>query len=168
MPDKIIPNKTLYCTIKQEANQPKFKRIMNSYKEVKADFLTIGFWVSSLLAAILAVPSIGIFVYILTFFDNIVAGALLAFGIHFALLSVADRISNFLVSMVDDNQEKTELHGFMASDFFTFETDEENVMVLSINHEGKEKKDIHSYMLEHQVFHVALNKYSEKTPRLTY
>jgi len=168
MPDKIIPNKTLYCTIKQEANQPKFKRIMNSYKEVKADFLTIGFWVSSLLAAILAVPSIGIFVYILTFFDNIVAGALLAFGIHFALLSVADRISNFLVSMVDDNQEKTELHGFMASDFFTFETDEENVMVLSINHEGKEKKDIHSYMLEHQVFHLALNKYSEKTPRLTY
>jgi len=168
MPDKIIPNKTLYCTIKQEANQPKFKRIMNSYKEVKADFLTIGFWVSSLLAAILAVPSIGIFVYILTFFDNIVAGALLAFGIHFALLSVSDRISNFLVSMVDDNQEKTELHGFMASDFFTFETDEENVMVLSINHEGKEKKDIHSYMLEHQVFHLALNKYSEKTPRLTY
>ena len=87
MPDKIIPNKTLYCTIKQETNQPKFKRIMNSYKEVKADFLTIGFWVSSLLAAILAVPSIGIFVYILTFFDNIVAGALLAFGIHFALLT---------------------------------------------------------------------------------
>ena len=168
MPDKIIPNKTLYCTIKQETSQPKIKRIMNSYKEVKADFLTIGFWVSSLLAAILAVPSIGIFIYILTIFDSIVAGALLAFGIHFALLSVADRISNFLVSMVDDNQEKTELHGFMASDFFTFETDEENVMVLSINHEGKEKKDIHSYMLEHQVFHLALNKYSEKTPRLTY
>ena len=168
MPDKIIPNKTLYCTIKQETNQPKIKRIMNSYKDIRVDFLTIGFWVSSLLAAILAVPSIGIFIYILTIFDSILAGALLAFGIHFALLSVADRISNFLVSMVDDNQEKTELHGFMASDFFTFETDEENVMVLSINHEGKEKKDIHSYMLEHQVFHLALNKYSEKTPRLTY
>ena len=168
MPDKIIPNKTLYCTIKQETNQPKIKRIMNSYKDIRVDFLTIGFWVSSLLAAILAVPSIGIFIYILTIFDSIVAGALLAFGIHFALLSVADRISNFLVRMVDDNQKKTDLHGFMASDFFTFETDEENFMVLSINHEGKEKKDIHSYMLEHQVFHIVMNKYSEKVPRLTY
>ena len=168
MPDKIIPNKTLYCTIKQEVTQPKIKRIMNSYKEVKADFLTIGFWVSSLLAAVLAIPSIGIFIYILTIFDSIIAGALLAFGIHFALLSVADRISNFLVNLIDDDQKKTEIHGFMSSDFFTFETDEENVMVLSINHEGKEKKDIHSYMLEHQVFHLALNKYSEKTPRLTY
>ena len=71
MPDKIIPNKTLYCTIKQEVTQPKIKRIMNSYKEVKADFLTIGFWVSSLLAAVLAIPSIGIFIYILTIFDSI-------------------------------------------------------------------------------------------------
>jgi hypothetical protein len=56
----------------------------------------------------------------------------------------------------------------MSSDFFTFETDEENVVVLSIKENGKEKKEVHSYMLEHQVFHAALNKYSKKTPKLTY
>ena len=56
----------------------------------------------------------------------------------------------------------------MSADHFTFETDEENVVVLSVKEDGKEKKDVHSYMLEHQVFHLALNKYSEKTPRLTY
>ena len=65
--------------------------------------------------------------------------------------------------------EKPDVHGFMASDFFTFETDEENVVVLSVKEEdGKERKDVHSYMLEHQVFHIALNKYSKNTPKLTY
>ena len=134
----------------------------------RLDFLALGFWVSSILAAILAIPSIGVFVYVFTVLDNILVGALLAFGIHFVILSVSDKIANFLIRTIDGEKEKRDIHGFMASDFFTFETDEENVVVLSINEDGKEKKDVHSYMLEHQVFHAALNKYSENTPKLTY
>ena len=134
----------------------------------RLDFLALGFWVSSILAAILAIPSIGVFVYVFTVLDNILVGALLAFGIHFVILSVSDKIANFLIRIIDGEKMKRDIHGFMASDFFTFETDEENVVVLSINEDGKEKKDVHSYMLEHQVFHVALNKYSENTPKLTY
>ena len=168
MLEKIIPNRKLYCTIKQQTPPPKIKRILNSYKDVKVDFLTVGFWVSSILATILSVPSIGIFVYFFTILDNILAGTLIAFGVHFALLSVSDRITKFLINVIDSNEEKKDVHGFMSSDFFTFETDEENVIVLSINDNGKEKKDVHSYMLEHQVFHVALNKYSKNTPKLTY
>ena len=134
----------------------------------RLDFLALGFWVSSILAAILAIPSIGVFVYVFTVLDNILVGALLAFGIHFVILSVSDKIANFLIRIIDGEKMKRDIHGFMASDFFTFETDEENVVVLSINEAGKEKKDVHSYMLEHQVFHAALNKYSENTPKLTY
>ena len=132
------------------------------------DFLALGFWVSSILAAILAIPSIGVFVYFFTVLDNILVGALLAFGIHFIILSVSDKIANFLIRTIDGEKIKRDVLGFMASDFFTFETDEENVMVLSINEDGKERKDVHSYMLEHQVFHAALNKYLKKTPKLTY
>ena len=134
----------------------------------RLDFLALGFWVSSILAAILAIPSIGVFVYVFTVLDNILVGALLAFGIHFVILSVSDKIANFLIRIIDGEKMKRDIHGFMASDFFTFETDEENVVVLSINEDGKEKKVVHSYMLEHQVFHAALNKYSENTPKLTY
>ena len=134
----------------------------------RLDFLALGFWVSSILAAILAIPSIVVFVYVFTVLDNILVGALLAFGIHFVILSVSDKIANFLIRIIDGEKMKRDIHGFMASDFFTFETDEENVVVLSINEDGKERKDVHSYMLEHQVFHVALNKYSKNTPKLTY
>ncbi len=134
----------------------------------RLDFLALGFWVSSVLAAILAIPSIGVFVYFFTVLDNILVGALLAFGIHFVILSVSDKIASFLIRTIDGEKEKRDIHGFMASDFFTFETDEENVVVLSINEGGKERKDVHRYMLEHQVFHTTLNKYSKKTPKLTY
>ena len=134
----------------------------------RLDFLALGFWVSSILAAILAIPSIGVFVYFFTVLDSILVGALLAFGIHFIILSVSDRIANFLIRIIDGEKIKRDIHGFMASDFFTFETDEENVVVLSINEDGKERKDVHSYMLEHQVFHATLNKYSKNTPKLTY
>jgi len=134
----------------------------------RLDFLALGFWVSSILAAILTIPSIGVFVYFFTVLDNILVGALLAFGIHFVILSVSDRIANFLIRTVDGEKIKKDVHGFMASDFFTFETDEENVVVLSIKKDGKERKDVYSYMLEHQVFHTALNQYPKNTPKLTY
>ena len=134
----------------------------------RLDFLALGFWVSSILAAILAVPSVGIFVYFYTVLDNILVGALFAFGIHFVILSISDRIANFLIRTIDGEKIKRDIQWFMASDFFTFETDEENVVVLSIKKDGKERKEVHSYMLEHQIFHTTLNKYSKNTPKLTY
>ena len=164
---RVIPNNKLYYAIKERA-EPEIKRVMSPYKDKKIDFLALGFWVSSIVAAILAVPSIAVFVYFYTVFDSILVGGVLAFIVHFALLAVSDRISNFLTNLIDDKEKKPDIHGFMSSDYFTFETDEENVVVFSIDEDGKEKKDVHSYMLEHQVFHVALNKYSKKTPKLTY
>jgi hypothetical protein len=167
MLQRIIPNTKLYYLIRERA-QPDIKRVMSPYKDAQIDFLALGVWVSSILGIILAVPSIGVFVYFYAVLDNLLIGAVLAIGTHFALLSVSDRISHFLTNLIDDKKKKPDIHGFMSSDFFTFETDEENVVILSIDDNGKERKDVHSYMLEHQVFHVALNKYSKKTPKLTY
>ena len=164
---RVIPNNKLFYMIRERA-QPEIKRVMSPYQDKKIDFLALGFWVSSIVAAILAVPSIGVFVYIYMVLDNIVVGSIFAFVVHFALLMKSDKISNFLTDLIDDKEKKPDIHGFMSSDYFTFETDEENVVVLSVDENGKEKKDVHSYMLEHQVFHVALNKYSKKTPKLTY
>ena len=164
---RVIPHTKLYSIIKVRS-QPEIKRVMSPYQDAKIDFLALGFWVSTIMATVLAIPSIGVFVYFYAVVDSILAGALLAFGIHFALLSVSDRIAKFLISVIDEKNKKPDIHGFMSADHFTFETDEENVVVLSVKEDGKEKKDVHSYMLEHQVFHVALNKYSKKTPRLTY
>jgi len=164
---RVIPNNKLFYMIKERA-QPEITRVMSPYKDKKIDFLALGFWVSSIVAAILAVPSIGVFIYFYMVLDNIVIGGILAFVVHFALLMKSDKISNFLINLIDDKERKPDIHGFMSSDFFTFEIDEENVVVLSIDENGKKRRDVHSYMLEHQVFHVALNKYSKKTPKLTY
>ena len=56
----------------------------------------------------------------------------------------------------------------MASDYFTFETDEENVVILTIKDEERERKDVHTYLENHQIFHVALNKYHNKMTKITY
>ena len=62
---RVIPNNKLYYVIKERA-QPEIKRVMSPYKDKKIDFLALGFWVSSIVAAILAVPAIGVFVYFLS------------------------------------------------------------------------------------------------------
>ena len=164
---RVIPNNKLYYMIRERA-QPEITRVMSPYKDKKIDFLALGFWVSSIVAAILAVPAIGVFVYFYAVFDNILVGGMLAFVVHFVLLIKSEKISSFLTNLIDDKKKKADIHGFMSSDYFTFETDEENVVVLSIDDNGKKKKDVHSYMLEHQVFHVALNKYHNKTTKITY
>jgi hypothetical protein len=67
---RVIPNNKLYYVIKERA-QPEIKRVMSPYQDKKIDFLALGFWVSSIVAAILAVPAIGVFVYFYAVFDNI-------------------------------------------------------------------------------------------------
>ena len=67
---RVIPNNKLYYVIKERA-EPDIKRVMSPYKDKKIDFLALGFWVSSIVAAILAVPAIGAFVFVYTVFDNI-------------------------------------------------------------------------------------------------
>ena len=66
---RVIPNNKLYYVIKERA-QPEIKRVMSPYKDAKIDFLALGFWVSSILGIILAVPAIVVFVYFYTVLDS--------------------------------------------------------------------------------------------------
>ena len=57
-------------------------------------------WKSSILAMILALPALGIFLSIYYSTGNLIAGAILGFGVHFATLAFSGRISNRLVKFL--------------------------------------------------------------------
>lgn len=57
-------------------------------------------WVSTFLAAIFALPALGIFLGIYHWTGSIAAGAAVGFGAHFATLAFSGRISRFLTDAV--------------------------------------------------------------------
>jgi hypothetical protein len=72
------------------------------FENISPDVLVKSFWVSSALALIMTLPPLGIF---LTFYyngGNVLAGAIVGFGLHFILLALSDRISNALSRLFDD------------------------------------------------------------------
>jgi len=54
-------------------------------------------WKSSILALIFTLPALGIFLGIYYGTGNLVVGAILGFGVHFATLAFSGRISKWLV-----------------------------------------------------------------------
>ncbi len=55
-------------------------------------------WKSTVMAMILALPSLGVFIGIYFGTGNIVAGAIVGFAVHFAMLAFSPRISRRLAS----------------------------------------------------------------------
>src|ERR671933_1392472 len=68
---------------------------------ISPDMLVKSFWVSSALALIMTLPALGIFLGFYYNGGNIVAGALIGFGLHFILLALSERISNALSRLFD-------------------------------------------------------------------
>lgn len=58
-------------------------------------------WVSTALALTLSLPSLGVFLGLLHLTDNIVIASVLGFTIHFILLALSQRTSEFLLSLFD-------------------------------------------------------------------
>ena len=58
-------------------------------------------WKSSILAMIFAIPALVIFLGIYYGTGNLLVGALVGFGTHFATLAFAGRISNWLVRVLN-------------------------------------------------------------------
>ena len=54
-------------------------------------------WKSSILALIFTIPALGIFLGIYYGTGNLIVGAILGFGVHFATLAFSGRISKWLV-----------------------------------------------------------------------
>jgi hypothetical protein len=56
-------------------------------------------WKSSILAVIFAVPALGIFLGIYYTTGDLLVGAILGFGVHFATLAFSGKISKWLVKI---------------------------------------------------------------------
>jgi len=54
-------------------------------------------WKSTILALIFTIPALGIFLGIYYGTGNLIVGAILGFGVHFATLAFSGRISKWLV-----------------------------------------------------------------------
>jgi hypothetical protein len=59
-------------------------------------------WVSTALALILTLPSVGLFMGILQTTSNLIVGAAVGFALHFVLLSLSAKISSVLSRLFED------------------------------------------------------------------
>ena len=88
---------------KMTSQQSKLIFSSRRLENVSPDMLIKSFWVSSALALIMTLPPLGIF---LAFYynggNNILAGAIVGFGLHFVLLALSERISIVLSHLFDD------------------------------------------------------------------
>jgi len=57
-------------------------------------------WVSSFLAMILTLPSLGLFLGIYYFTGELIIGAVIGFGVHFVTLAFSNKISKFLTKIM--------------------------------------------------------------------
>jgi len=71
-------------------------------ENLSPDTLIKSFWVSSALALIMTLPPLGIFLAFYYNGGNILAGAIIGFGLHFVLLAVSEWMSNGLSRLFDD------------------------------------------------------------------
>ena len=122
------------------------------------DVLVNTLWVSTILALILTLPSIGIFLYVFLETGSWLTGALLAFGIHFVILAFSERISNFLLKFSFFEESKCIFSdSLFPNDYLTFETDDEEIKIVANKKKGKKQIQIHSYLLDHQLFHQIIH-----------
>ena len=69
---------------------------------VDPDVVVKSFWVSSALALILTLPALGIFLGFYYNGGNLIIGAVVGFGLHFALLALSERITSLLSKLFED------------------------------------------------------------------
>lgn len=87
---------------KMTSQQSKLIFSNRRLENVSPDALIKSFWVSSALALIMTLPPLGIFLALYYNDGNILAGAVMGFGLHFVLLALSERISNALSRLFDD------------------------------------------------------------------
>ena len=122
------------------------------------DVLVNTLWVSTILALILTLPSVGIFLYVFLETGSWLTGTLLAFGIHFVILAFSERISNILLKFSFFEESKCIFSdSLFPNDYLTFETDDEEIKILANQKKGKKQVQVHSYLLDHQLFHQIIH-----------
>ncbi len=68
--------------------------------KTSTEIVTRTIWVSTFLAMILSLPPLGLFLGIYFLTGNLIIGAIVGFGVHFAILAFASKISKFLTRVI--------------------------------------------------------------------
>lgn len=69
--------------------------------EVSSDVIAKSIWVSSCLAIIFTLPPLALLIGIHWNTGNLLAGAIVGFAVHFAILAISPKISAILSSIMD-------------------------------------------------------------------
>ena len=72
----------------------------NRKNEITAEILVKTIWISTFMAMIFALPSLGLFLGIYFATGNLIVGAVVGFGVHFVILAFSNRISKFLTKIM--------------------------------------------------------------------
>ncbi len=70
-------------------------------KKVPTGVVVNMIWISTFLALIFTLPALGIFLGIYYGTGNLVLGAVLGFGVHVVALAFSDRLSKFLIKIMN-------------------------------------------------------------------
>jgi len=86
---------------------PSYSRTRLTYinsplNNLTPDFMVKSAWVSTAIALIVALPSLGLFLAIFQGTGNLFLGVSAGFGFHFMLLALSDRISKRLSQLFED------------------------------------------------------------------
>ncbi len=68
--------------------------------EITTEIVTNTIWVSTFLAMILSLPTLGLFLGIYFLTGNIIIGVIGGFGTHFIILAFSTKISKFLTNAI--------------------------------------------------------------------
>jgi hypothetical protein len=68
--------------------------------EITPEILAKTIWISTFMAMIFALPSLGLFLGIYFGTGNLIVAAVVGFGVHFVILAFSSRISKFLTKIM--------------------------------------------------------------------
>ncbi|WP_100182978.1 hypothetical protein [Candidatus Nitrosotenuis aquarius] len=75
-------------------------RLHKKKQDITTETLVNTVWVSTFLALVLTIPALAVFLGIYFGTGNLVAGAVVGFGLHFVTLAFSDRISKKLTRIL--------------------------------------------------------------------
>ena len=83
-------------------NRTKLTYANNPMNSLTPDFMVKSAWVSTAMALILTVPSLGLFSAIFQTTGNLFVGVGLGFGLHFLLIALSGKLSLVLSRLFED------------------------------------------------------------------
>jgi uncharacterized membrane protein YgaE (UPF0421/DUF939 family) len=83
-------------------SRTKLTYVNHPLNNLTPDFMVKSAWVSTAIALILTLPSLGLFIAIFQTTGNLFVGVSVGFGLHFMLIALSTKISSALSTLFED------------------------------------------------------------------